>query len=74
MTRNMSPSHVSMPIYSKKFSYVVSLMNQTLYRATSTEGHTNIRKYNVKHEFQSGVRPQAKDPRKDLITCRKPLN
>ena len=49
-------------------------MNQTLYRATSTEGHTNIRKYNVKHEFQSGVRPQAKDPRKDLITCRKPLN
>lgn len=50
----------------------MSLMNQTLYRATSTEGQTKIRKCNVKHEFQNRVRTQAKDPGKDLITCRKP--
>ena len=36
-------------------------MNETLYRATSTQGQTKIGKYNVKHEFQSGVRTLAKD-------------
>ena len=51
----------------------MNLMNQTLYRATSTEGQTKIRKCNIKHEFQNRVRTQAKDPGKDLITCRKPL-
>ena len=48
-------------------------MNQTLYSATSTEGQTKIRKYNVKRESQSRVRPPAKSPRKELITSRKPL-